>query len=121
MIWLLQDKKSKVEHELIAHQQKMRAGGLALSQGTRRILQERERHARKAGQAAAAITASAMLDQVRHHLQDYNIRHHLRDCNSSRGNVCVRDIIVVLACLTGLPASDALQHSGSGQAPPAGL
>lgn len=53
-----------MEQEVAAHQQKMRAGGLALSQGTRRILQERERHARKAGQAAAAITASGILDQV---------------------------------------------------------
>ena len=26
----LQDKKSKVEHELAAHQQKMRAGGLTI-------------------------------------------------------------------------------------------
>ena len=49
---------------MAAHQQKMRAGGLALSQGTRRILQERERHARKAGQAAAALTASSILDPV---------------------------------------------------------
>ena len=64
---MVQDKKSKVAQELAAHQQQMRAGGLALSQGTRRILQERQRHTMKASQAAAAMTASGLLNQVRHH------------------------------------------------------
>ena len=44
----------------------MRGGGLALSQGTRRILQERQRHTLKASQAAAAMTASGLLNQVRY-------------------------------------------------------
>ncbi len=60
----MQEKKSKVAQELAAHQQQMRAGGLSLSQGTRRILQERQRHTMKASQAAAAMTASGLLNQV---------------------------------------------------------
>ena len=61
---VVQDKKSKVAQELAAHKQQMRGGGLALSQGTRRILQERQRHTLKASQAAAAMTASGLLNQV---------------------------------------------------------
>ena len=63
-----QDKKNKVAQELAAHQQQMQGGGLGLSQGTRRILQERQRHTIKAGQAAAAMTASGLLNQVTHHI-----------------------------------------------------
>ena len=59
-----QEKKSKVAQELAAHQQQMRSGGLALSQGTRRILQERQRHALKASQAAAAMSQAGLLNQV---------------------------------------------------------
>lgn len=61
---MVQEKKSKVEQELAAHQQQMRAGSLPISQGSRKILEERQRHAAKAGQAAAALTASGLLDKV---------------------------------------------------------
>ncbi len=42
----------------------MQGGGCTLSQGTRRILQERQRHSLKASQAAAAMGASGLLNQV---------------------------------------------------------
>lgn len=64
VVFLLQEKKNKIALELTAHQQQMRAGGSSLSQGTRRILQERQRHTMKASQAAAAMAASGLLNQV---------------------------------------------------------
>ena len=42
----------------------MQGGGCSLSHGTRRILQERQRHSLKASQAAAAMAASGLLNQV---------------------------------------------------------
>jgi len=60
----LQEKKSKIAQELAAHKQQMQGGGCTLSQGTRRILQERQRHSLKASQAAAAMGASGLLNQV---------------------------------------------------------
>jgi len=60
----LQEKKSKIAQELAAHKQQMQGGGCTLSQGTRRILQERQRHSLKASQAAAAMAASGLLNQV---------------------------------------------------------
>ncbi|KAL0040299.1 hypothetical protein WJX77_002656 [Trebouxia sp. C0004] len=59
----LEDKKSKIAQELAAHKQQMQGGGCTLSQGTRRILQERQRHSLKASQAAAAMGASGLLNQ----------------------------------------------------------
>lgn len=64
VVCLFQEKNNKIAQELTAHQQQMRTGGSSLSQGTRRILQERQRHTMKASQAAAAMAASGLLNQV---------------------------------------------------------
>ena len=63
-LFAFQEKKSKIAQELAATQQQMRGGGCSLSQGSRRILQERQRHTLKASQAAAAMAASGLLNQV---------------------------------------------------------
>lgn len=63
-VYAFQEKKSKIAQELAASQQQMRGGGCSLSQGSRRILQERQRHTLKASQAAAAMAASGLLNQV---------------------------------------------------------
>ena len=94
---VMQEKKSKVEQELAAHKQQMRAGSLPVSQGSRKILQERQRHAAKAGQAAAALTASGLLDQVSSH-----VLHHVHDHHCDHAITVRQDTAL---CLCGQSSS----------------
>ena len=109
----MQDKKSKVAQELAAHKEQMRGGGLALSQGTRRILQERQRHTLKASQAAAAMTASGLLNQVttRQHLSPacfILVCCALRCCPLCRAVLCCGLCVAVLKAVWGVLSSAVL-------------